>query len=365
MLQWIEPETGRRKSKSAETADQKKAEAARGDLEADLNNGRYAEASRMTWERFRELFEEEYVAGCRANTRLIYGNSFDLFEELCQPGKLRSITSRTVSKFAAAMRTRQFWGRDGMLPSTIKVRLQYLHTALAWAVEQKLIPEVPAFPVVKPPKKRPQPVAGESFERLVAKARDDEMRAFLLCGWLAGLRLIEAYSLEWEETAEAPWVDFNRNRIWLPAGFVKATEDQWVPLDPALRSALGALPRRGRYVFPSATPDGKRVTGSAVGRRVIRLAKQAGVKLTMHSLRKGFGCRYAGKVPAQVLQKLMRHSTIAVTMDYYANVDAAVEEAVLGPQRNRSRNTRPGPAHQTARAADANPSPETVSGTGA
>jgi len=29
-----------------------------------------------------------------------------------------------------------------------------------------------------------------------------------------------------------------------------------------------------------------------------------------------------------VLQKLMRHSDIRTTMDYYANVDAAVEEAV-------------------------------------
>jgi hypothetical protein len=58
----------------------------------------------------------------------------------------------------------------------------------------------------------------------------------------------------------------------------------------------------------------------------------------------GFGCRYAGKVPAQVLQKLMRHSNISITMDSYANVDDAVEEAVLGPQRNSSRNTPPAEA---------------------
>jgi hypothetical protein len=66
------------------------------------------------------------------------------------------------------------------------------------------------------------------------------------------------------------------------------------------------------------------------------------VRLTMHTLRKGFGCRYAGRVPAQVLQKLMRHRNIKTTMDYYANVDAAVEEAVLGPpadRRNSSRNS--------------------------
>ena len=59
----------------------------------------------------------------------------------------------------------------------------------------------------------------------------------------------------------------------------------------------------------------------------------------MKALRRGFGCRYAGKVPAQVLQKLMRHVNIKTTMDFYANVDAAVEEAVLGPQRNTSCNS--------------------------
>jgi hypothetical protein len=53
---------------------------------------------------------------------------------------------------------------------------------------------------------------------------------------------------------------------------------------------------------------------------------------------------YAARVPAQVLQKLRRHASIKTTMDFYANVDDAVREAILGPKtpkRNDSRNTRP------------------------
>ena len=61
----------------------------------------------------------------------------------------------------------------------------------------------------------------------------------------------------------------------------------------------------------------------------------------MKTLRASFGCRYDGKVPAQVRQKFMRHSNIRVTMDDCANVDDAALEAVLGPQRNSSRNTQP------------------------
>jgi hypothetical protein len=60
----------------------------------------------------------------------------------------------------------------------------------------------------------------------------------------------------------------------------------------------------------------------------------------MKSLRAGFGCRLAGRVSSHVLQRLMRHKSIKVTMDYYANVDDAVEEAILGPQCNSSRNTQ-------------------------
>jgi integrase len=218
------------------------------------------------------------------------------------------------------------------------VCLAYLQVALNWAVEQKLLPSAPAFPVVKVAKKRPQPVAAESFERLFAQA-DAQMQVYLLCGWLAGLRRNEALLLEWEPGTHAPWVDLQRNRIWLPGEFVKGVEDQWVPLDPELRRALESLPRHGRRVFRFTMPGGGLATGSGMSKLIETLARKAGVRLSMRSLRRGFGCRYAGKVPAQVLQRLMRHSKIETTMDYYANVDAAVEEAVLGPQRNSMRNS--------------------------
>jgi integrase len=355
MLQWLDPETGRRKSKSAETADPEKAEKARADLEYELNHGKYQEASRMTWERFRELFEAEYVATLRPHTQENYRITLDLFEELCHPAKLRAINERTISTFAAAMRQRPTRGRDGMMASTIKMRLQFLHTALAWAVEQKMLPAVPKFPSVKVPRKKPQPIPAESFERLLAKAPDQTMRTYLLCGWLAGLRLREAFYLEREPTEEAPYLDLARNRIVLPAGFVKAVEDQWLPLDPALQEALDQLPRNGKRVFRFVAKDGHAVTEGSVSARVIRLAKRAGVRLSMHTLRKGFGCRYAGKVPAQVLQRLMRHANIKTTMDFYANIDAAVEEAVLGPQRNTLRNSVPNPASTADDAFDATP----------
>src|SRR4051812_40182674 len=91
VLQWIDPDSGKRKSKSAETADEKEAEEARADLEYELNNGLHKEASRMSWERFRELFEKEYVAALRPGTGRVYANVLNLFERICSPRALRSI----------------------------------------------------------------------------------------------------------------------------------------------------------------------------------------------------------------------------------------------------------------------------------
>jgi integrase len=343
MLQWIDPDTGKRKSKAAGTNYMPSAEIKARDLEYELNNNLHKEASRMSWEKFRELFEAEYVSGLRPNTRSNYEDCLDKFEELCHPTSIRAISERTISAFAAALRRVPTRGREGQKPGTVHVRLQFLKTALRWAVEQGMLPKCPKFPRVDVPEKLPQPVPVESFERIYAKAEgDQQMQAYLLCGWLAGLRLTEAYALEWEETEEAPYVDLAHDRIVLPASIVKGKSDQWVPLDAMLREALVALPRHGKKVFRFISQRTKRpVRADSMSDRVVRLAKKAGVRLTMHTLRKGFGCRYAGKVPAQVLQKLMRHRRIKTTMDYYANVDQAVMEAVLGSPRNSSRNTLP------------------------
>jgi integrase len=364
MLQWHDPETGQRKSKTAGTCNPVEAEKKRADLEYELNHGLHVEPSRMTWERFRQLFEAEYVAGRRPDTRHNYKMTLDAFERLCGPKQLRSVTERTVSAFVAALR-REPGVKPGTLaqPSTVKVRVQFLRTALNWAAEQRFIPACPRFPSVKVPKKRPQPVAAEAFERLLAKAPDPQTRVFLLCGWLAGLRLNEALALEWEESAEAPWLDLNRDRIWLPAGFVKAAEDQWVPLDAALREALLSLPRQGRKVFRFVEArSGKPVGDIAVSNRISNLAKAAGVRMTMKTLRQGFGCHYAGQVSAHVLQRLMRHSNIRVTMDYYANVDQAVEDAVRTAKRNTSRNSQPSEAPAPPDREGGNPNGEQTSG---
>src|SRR5262249_60211815 len=100
------------------------------------------------------------------------------------------------------------------------------------------------------------------------------MRAYLLCGWLAGLRRGEAMALEREPSNAAPYLDLAHNRIVLPAEFAKAVEDQWVPLDPVLRDALEALPRHGKKVFHFVAQDGQPLATHSAG--------QCGAALSAH-----------------------------------------------------------------------------------
>jgi len=223
-------------------------------------------------------------------------------------------------------------GKIGLAPQTRRNYLVALKTALKWAVEQKLLPTMPKFPKVKVPKKKPQPIPSEAFEKLLEKAPDEFWRAFLLCGWWCGLRLSEARHLRWEQAENKPWVDFEGNRIVLPATFAKSAEDQSVPLHPVLRQALAALPRSEPEVFPFRSRyTGLPLSRNGITHRVLKMAKRAGVKLSMHRLRKGFGCRVAkqlGKGNAPILHSMMRHSSMQITMDYYANVDDALQDAI-------------------------------------
>jgi integrase len=63
------------------------------------------------------------------------------------------------------------------------------------------------------------------------------------------------------------------------------------------------------------------------------LARRARVRLSMHRLRRGFGCRAAkqlGKGNAPVLHELMRHSSMQITMDYDAIVSDVLQNAING-----------------------------------
>lgn len=316
-LQWHEPGTNRRRTQSADTSDPEVAEGKRADLEYELNHGIRREPTKMTWEQFTELYDEEKLAGNRASTRKKAGYVFDSFDDHCRPKTLGDVTERMLSQYVTKLRAK------GAKPATIQGHMAYIKAALRWAVDQKFLPEMPKVVMPKVPKKSIiRTVTKEEFERLLDKAFDDRWRAFLLTAWYTGMRRTEILDLHWNDGG-APWVDFGQRRIWIPAAYNKADADQWMPLHPDLATALSPLRQpRGRLFILGSHP-------SNVSSKFRGIAKAAGVRVTLHDLRRSFGSRYAPHVSAPVLQRLMRHSDIKTTLAYYTNVEGVLDEAIL------------------------------------
>jgi integrase len=222
-------------------------------------------------------------------------------------------------------------GETGLAPMTIKNYLIAVKTVLGWATRSSS-PLRRSSRRLAPRRRSRSRSPAEAFERLLGTAPDDLWRGYLLCGWWCGLRLSEARHLRRSRNDRLPWLDLENDRIILPAEFAKSNEDQWVPLHPVLREALEGLPDTGDGFFPfRSRKTGGPLTRNGITNRVILMAKRAGVRLSMHRLRKGFGCRVAktlGKGNAPILHRLMRHSSMQVTMDYYASVDDALHDAI-------------------------------------
>ena len=241
-----------------------------------------------------------------------------------RPMQISKITERTLSTYTAKLRAR------GAKPATIHGHLAYLKSA------QRFIATVPKVKMPKLAKgmnrakiQAAARITGEEFERLLMTAPNRDWRLFLDLAWHTGMRRTEAMNVC------GVHVDLEGHLIAIPsnkAGDRAATAIITPELDRILRDR-----------FPNGLPEGNLTPTvandpSAVTRRFRRIAKRAGCRgsgkgnvCVLHDLRRNFGSRWASKVPAQVLQRLMRHSSIQVTLDFYADTERAALELLWNP----------------------------------
>lgn len=346
MLRWTDPTTNKVRSKSSGTNDAVAAEKASADLEYELNHGLHKEPNKMPWDRFRDLYETEKLVGDREATQRKAANIFDRFEKLMNPRTIGGVTERTISQYAAQLLAK------GLKKPTIQGHLSYLKAALRWAWRQKFITEVPTIIMPKIPKgankakvRAAAKISGEAFERLLMKCPNDGWRLFLSLCWHCGLRRSEARRVRGCD------IDLAAGTIAIPvnkAGDESATVD--IPYD--LEDMLLARWPDGRRPEDGAKPDGQylpegnlitsaevQVSTSAVSRLFKKIATHAGVKgggkdglVTLHDLRRAFGSRWASRAPAQVLKRMMRHSDIKTTLEFYADVEEAAHNLVRPPR---------------------------------
>ena len=67
ILVYVDPISGKRKTKSARTSNEKDAWKAAAAWEEELRAGPHCPPSKVTWAAFRKRYEEEYLASLRVN----------------------------------------------------------------------------------------------------------------------------------------------------------------------------------------------------------------------------------------------------------------------------------------------------------
>ena len=361
VLRYVDPITGRQKRKSSGTSNSKEAERAAERWEKELKGGKFKPSEDLTWEEFRERFEDHELCDKSSGYFAVFHSAFKWFEDSTEIQMLRDV-AEVMDKYELTLR------RSSLSANTVRTYLKHFRTAIVWAVEKGYLAELPAkfrLPVTVDDMKG-RALNDAEFQAIlkaVPEVVGDELasdwRLYLNGLWLSGLRRQESLILSWDDYAPFA-VDmtglFPRFRINGKAQ--KSRKSQFLPMTPDFAEWLlksFPLSVRSGLVFNPCGTAGGRLTGSEAGRYISTIGRKAnvlvkrGVKLgtdkfaTCHDFRRSFGTRWARRVMPAELKMLMRHADVETTMKYYVDIDsdhiAAELWARFGKDKTAPENT--------------------------
>jgi integrase len=350
-MYYVDPITRKRVVKSTGTANRREAERTAGQWERDVQGGAWQHTLNLSWQAFQDLYEAQAYQDLKPRTRETRGIVFQLVEDCLNPARLASMTQQTVDQFRAKLRAAQ------MGESSINVYLAHLRSMLNWAHEKHYLSEPIKLKLGKS-KRRSRAVTGEEFDRMIDAAQkvrphDHATWTRYLNGlWLSGLRLTESLILSWDRNQDW-YVDTAGRHVALRiyGESQKSGKDQHLPIAPEFADMLLTTPEDQRHglVFP-LMPDGKQMSTKGVCKIISAIGKRAKVNVSdtrkvkwasAHDLRRAFGTRWAKRVTTAILQKMMRHESIATTMEFYASLDADDVGDAISQFRQHIVNTTP------------------------
>jgi integrase len=362
-LRWVDPFTGKVHQKTAGTADYREATKLAGKLEDELRGGRYVAPSKLTWDQFRDRFEQERYPGMTPGNIQGYEACFNAFEREMLPLLMARINSAAISVF----RSKLF--RGSLREATITKHLRHLKAALRWASAVGMLAEVPVFEMPKRGRgaklMKGRPLSNYEFLRMLAAVRKvvpahevDGWRFFLRGLWLSGLRLNEAINLYWDRNDRLR-IDLSGKcpLLHIPGELQKSGKDQVCAVAPEFAALLDTVPDCDRHgqvfklglferIRPADWKEKASKVGCAIG-KAARVVVATDVRTgrdksaSVHDLRRSFGDRWSRRVLPQVLQELMRHESIATTLRFYVGRSAErTWEALQGWEVSRGKSER-------------------------
>lgn len=343
VLRWIDPLSGAERQRT--TGTNKRADALRqaGKLQAELNEGRYVEASRMSWAELREMYMLEKAPTQKPATVGSTLTALNAFERHYRPRRAADITAAMISTLQAK------WRNENLRPATISGYLRSLKALLNWASKLGYIPKAPHIEMPKQGKgsklMKGRPIEPEEFERICQAVKTirgtsavPSWHHYLRGIWWSGLRLSESLQLYWENVERLSVVDLDTEApmLLISGEWEKGCKDRLLPIAPEFAELLRETPPEQRKgpVFDPAGYRGDRPRHDWVSKIVTACSREAGVFVGvnsrtkkkqpagLHDFRRSFGVRWSERLLPQHLKELMRHEAIETTLKYYVGRDA-------------------------------------------
>lgn len=336
-LQWVDPATGKRFTRSSKEKTRRGAERKALELEAQLSRNRLVSDGSYPWRDFLNRYTTDHLQGIGHNSELKALSILDGYESAMRPGRIGDVNAAALAQYATKLRVAK------RSEATIATHLRTIRAALGWAESIGMLATVPKIPrIQRAPGARVakgRPITLAEFVAMLRVVRvivgTEAARSWrrLLRGlWLSGLRLGEALSLRWD-VGDHPSIDLTgAGWMVIPAASDKSHRDRRLPLTPDFAAWLARTPpaqRTGR-VFAPLGERGRPVEYFRVTHVIADIGSAAKIvtdpatkrTATAHDLRRAFAQRWAARLSPVDLQRLMRHSRIETTLAFYLDADA-------------------------------------------
>jgi len=374
--QWVDPVTGRKKTKSTKTKVRREAERFAGALQAQLNAGQYEETVNATWETVANRYKEEVLISLALKTQWKFQAVRNGINKIISPKLASSLSTGEISKYQSKLRD------NGLAEATIKSHLGALRACLNWAFRIGLISKMPHFTMPKRVNKmKGRPITGEEFDRMLAAvempntgdpvadaergvfpASYAEPWRFMLKGlYLSALRLDEALRLTWNHSGFC--IDFTGKhpRFRIEALNDKSTKARLLPMFPEFAELLNTVPkeqRKGKVFRPIVPNQLVEMRADTCSKAISRIGEMAKVLVaeypprpgekeprkkwaSAHDLRRARLKYWSNKVKPPQLKELARHASIFTTMTFYVGEDLDdAENAVWDHPTNTTANNQ-------------------------
>ena len=282
----------------------------------------------MTFSRFADKFIEDYAMLYKGSWKEDKRRLKNVVVPLYGARLFTDISERDISNLHKA-RARRL-NRNGK-PCVYEANrvVELLHKMYEWAREEKLV--VKAFENPAVVKRfdefpREEVINDEEMERLIDSILTLRFRSTITYYSIlivTAFRKKELLSLEWKD------VDFGSMHFHVQREHVKSKRAHKLPITPFVHELLLNLPRSSKYVFPAHYGKDGHLTYIEKSWKNVRARAKLEHKI-LHDIRRTAGAWLANEdVSAQVIQKMLNHSSIQATQVYMPMQTSAVRRVML------------------------------------